>query len=93
MTSSKFVKHFASKAGLSQAKAKEVLKALEDATISYLSETSVGESVKVADVTYKVVNVPERTGTDYLHGTGQWTVPTHNTVRVSASKTIKSAVE
>lgn len=92
MTSSKFVKHFAATADISQVKAKEFLKALESAVISYLGEAEVGDSVKVADVTYKVVEVPERSGVDHLHGTGTWTKPAHNTVRPYVSSAIKESV-
>lgn len=92
MTSSKFVKHFAETADISQVKAKEFLKALEAATISYLSTLDVGDSVKVADVTYKVAEVPERSGVDHLHGTGTWTKPAHNTVRPYVSSSIKESV-
>lgn len=92
MTSSKFVKHFAETADISQVKAKEFLKALEAATVSYLSEMEVGDSVKVADVTYKVVEVPERSGVDHLRGTGAWTKPAHNTVRPYVSPSIKESV-
>ena len=92
MTSSTFVKHFAETADISQVKAKEFLKALEAATVSYLAEMEVGDSVKVADVTYKAVEVPERSGVDHLRGTGAWCKPAHNTVRPYVSPSIKESV-
>ena len=92
MTSSKFVKHFAKEADISQVKAKEFLKALEAATVSYLSDMEVGDSVKIADTTYKVAEVSARSGVDHLRGTGEWTSPAHNTVRAYASNSMKESV-
>lgn len=92
MTSSNFSKHFAATADISQAKAKEVLKALEESIATYMPTLECGDSVKIADVTLKVCAVPERTGEDRLHGTGTWTSPAHNTIRASVSKKMKETV-
>lgn len=92
MTSTKFVKYYAEKTGVSKAKAKEAMNILEAVLVSYLKEAESGDKVKVADVTYKIVTVPERSGVDHLHGTGEWVVPEHDAVRVSVSKDIKAAV-
>lgn len=92
MTSTSFMKHFATEAGISQTKAKEVLSVLDSALKSYIKGMESGDSVKVMDTTYKVVTVPERSGVNYLQGGSTWTKPEHDTVKVSVSNAIKEVV-
>ena len=92
MTSTNFMKHFASEAGISQTKAKEILSTLDSALKSYIKSMESGDSVKVMDTTYKVVTVPERTGVNHLQGGTTWTKPEHDTVKVSVSNAIKEVV-
>lgn len=92
MTSTKFIKHFASEAGLSQNKAREILSSLDDAIKSYLKTMESGDSVKVVDTTYKIVTVPARSGVAPINGGVAWTSPEHDTVKAYVSKSVKDAV-
>lgn len=91
MTSTNFMKYFAEETGLSQAKAKEILSYLDKSIKSYLSQMQVGETVKVADITYKLIDVPERSGVSAFNGEA-WVSPAHKTVKVTATKAMKDIV-
>lgn len=90
MTTVNFMKYFAKSAGISQADARAFLTALDAAIKSYVTnEMKSGDSVKVCDVMYKVDTIPERSGVDYLHGTGTWTKPEHDIVRTKPTKALR----
>ena len=93
MTNSTFVNHLATSLGISKRAAKNMCDAFEGALKGYISNMSEGDSVKVADVNYKMVRVPEKSGVDYLHGGSTWVKPEHNVLKVSVAKTLKAEVE
>lgn len=88
MTSVKFMKNFASNAGISQKSAREMLEALEKTIVDALNS---GDSFKVADMTLSLKEVPQHEGRNPSTGDAI-TIPAKNKVCVRISSALKSAV-
>lgn len=90
MTTTQFIKVVAEKAEISQKDAKAYLNALVDAITE---ATTAGEDVRISGLgTFKVTEVPERTGVNRLGDGGNWVSPAHNVIRFKVTKTLKDAV-
>lgn len=91
MTSVKFYEVMAETLGVSKARAKEDTARFEEAIKAAVATLGADESIKIADVTFKCVTIPERSGTSGFSGE-PWTSPEHNTIRVYVSDSIKELV-
>lgn len=87
MTSTVFTKKFATNAGISQAKARAYLKAIEGTIADVLKDE---DSFAVAGLSIKKKNVPEHQGRNPSTGEAI-TIPAKNRVAVKAGSAIKAA--
>lgn len=91
MTNTNFMKYFATRSGMSQKMAHDVLMSLEDATKAYVKEMASGDSVKINDVVYSRVTIPASSGISPLDGK-PWESPEHDVVKAKAAAALKKCI-
>ena len=92
MNSQNIEKKIAEKLGISEAKAKEIFKAVLEANQETIGEMSVGDKMVIRGLgTFKVIHQEGRNGRNPATGGTVW-IPAKNVVKFKASKQLQDVV-
>ena len=90
MTKNEVLKKVSELSGATQKDVDVVLSAFSDVVVDTLADNR-NEKVSIGNLgTFKVKHVPERSGVAALAGGKAWTVPEHDEIKFTISKSVKT---
>lgn len=90
-TSKNFIESYATSQETSQAEAKRVMDAVEDAFKSHLATMKPGDKFTFCGLIVDVFEVPARVGQSYLTGT-TWHKDAHNGIKIRVPNSVKNCI-